>query len=119
LDESQLTYLSDWLDDRFSYLDGEINAGCGTWGIEAPEPVGGADQNVEVFPNPAKDRINIRFAEVGEASVSLYDMTGRLVYSNDSNTQAFVISTRGLSQGIYTLVTHWGGKQQVDRVVVD
>ena len=116
VDESQLDYMRYWLDDRFAYLDREINAGCGTW--EVPEPVEGPTRNVEVFPNPAKDCINIRFAEAGEASVRLYDMTGRLVYSHASNTQAIVISTQGLSQGIYTLVSISAGKQQVDRVVV-
>ncbi len=119
VDESQLTYMSNWLDERFAYLDREINAGCGTWNIEAPEPVEGPNQIVEIYPNPAKDRINIRFAEVCEASVRLYDMTGRLVYSNASNAQAIVISTQGLSQGVYTLVTNVAGKQQVDRVVVE
>ena len=119
VDESQLDYMRYWLDDRFAYLDREINAGCGTWGIEAPEPVEGPARSVEVFPNPAKDRINIRFAEAGEASIRLYDMTGRLVYSNASNTQAFVISTQGLSQGVYTLVVNVDGKQLVDRVVVE
>jgi hypothetical protein len=119
VDENQLTYMSDWLDDRFSYLDGEINAACGTWGIEVPEPVEMPISSVAIYPNPAKDRINIRFAEAGETSVRLYDMTGSLVYSNTSNTQAFVISTRGLNQGVYTLVTLTTGKQQVDRVVVE
>ena len=119
VNEGQLDYMRNWLDDRFSYLDQEINAGCGTWGIVAPEPVEGPARYVEVFPNPAKDRINIRFAEAGEASVRLYDMTGRLVYSNASNTQAFVISTKGLSQGVYTLVSISAGKQQMDRVVVE
>ncbi len=125
VDESQLDYMREWLDARFHYLDDEINAGCGTWNIEAPEvpePVEGVEgptQSVEIYPNPAKDRINIRFAEVGEASVRLYDMTGRLVYSNASNTQALVISTQGLGQGVYTLVTNVDGKQQVDRVVVE
>ena len=116
VDEGQLDYMRNWLEERFSYLDREINAGCGTW--EVPELVEGPTRSVEVFPNPAKDRINIRFAEVGEASVRLYDMTGRLVYSNASNTQAFAISTQGLNQGIYTLVSIVDGKQQVDRVVV-
>jgi hypothetical protein len=119
VDESQLTYLSDWLDDRFSYLDQEINAACGTWGVKVPETVEGPTRIVEVFPNPAKGRINIRFEEAGEASVRLYDMTGRLVYSNTSNTQAFVISTQGLSQGVYTLVVNVEGMQQVDRVMVE
>jgi hypothetical protein len=119
VDESQLDYMRDWLDNRFNYLDGEINAGCGTWGVEEPEPVEEPTRMVEVFPNPAKDRINIRFAEPCEASVKLYDMTGRQVYSNAATTQAFVIATQGLSQGVYTLVTLVDGRQQVDRVVVD
>jgi len=125
VNESQLTYISNWLDDRFAYLDGEIGAACGTWDIEdpeVPEPVEGVEgptQIVEIYPNPAKDRINVRFAEAGEASVRLYDMTGRLVYSNASNSQTIVISTQGLSQGIYTLVTNVGGMQQVNRVVVE
>ena len=119
VDESQLTYMSNWLDDRFSYLDDEINAGCGTWGIEAPEPVEGPTQYVEVFPNPAKDRINVRFAESNEAVVSLYDMMGHLVYTTNANTQCFVIPTQGLSKGIYTLVVNVAGKQQIERVVVE
>ena len=119
VDESQLDYMRYWLDDRFAYLDREINAGCGTWGIEAPEPAEGPTQSVEVFPNPAKDRISIRFAEAGEASIRLYDMTGRLVCSDAANTQAFVISTQGLSQGVYTLVVNVDGKQQIERVVVE
>ena len=119
LDESQLTYMSNWLEARFNYLDAEINAACGTWGIEDPEPVEELTQAVEVFPNPAKDRINIHFAEACDASVRLYDMTGRMVYSNSSNAQAFVIPTQGLSKGIYTLLINVGGKQEVDRVVVE
>ena len=119
VDESQLDYMRWWLDNRFSYLDREIDAACGTWGIEAPELVEGPTRSVEVFPNPAKDRINIRFAKVGEASVRMYDMMGRLVYSDASNAQAYVISTQKLSRGVYTLVTIVDSKQQVDRVVVE
>ena len=119
VDASQLTYMSDWLDNRFHYLDSEINADCGTWDIETPEPVEEPIQSAEVFPNPANERINVRFAEVGEAVVRLYDMTGRLVYTSQATTQAFVIPTQGMAKGIYTLVTIFGAKQQVDRVVVE
>ena len=119
VDEGQLDYMQDWLDQRFSYLDGEINAGCGTWDVEVPEPGEGSTRFVEVFPNPAKDKINVRFAEVCEASVRLYDMTGRLVYSNAALTQTFVISTRGLSQGVYSMVMNLDGRQEMSRVVVE
>ena len=67
----------------------------------------------------AEGRINIRFAEVGEAVVRLYDMTGRLVFTSQATTQAFVIPTQGMAKGIYTLVTIFGAKQQVHRVVVE
>ena len=115
VNESQLTYLSDWLDARFNYLDGEINAGCGTWDVEedAETPL------VEVYPNPAKDRINLRFAGMGEAVVNLYDMMGRLVYSNYCNTQFIAILTHDLPKGIYTLVVHVAEKQQFARVIVE
>ena len=119
VDESQLDYMRDWLVDRFAYLDREINAGCGTWGLDAPEPGEGPTRFVEVFPNPTKDRINIRFEAAGDASIRLYDMMGRLVYSDASNTQAFVISTQGLGRGVYTLVINIADNQQIERVVVE
>ena len=115
VDESQLSYMNDWLKDRFHYLDMEILADCGTWDVEEDTE----NQSVQVFPNPAKDRINVRFAEVNEAIVSLYDMTGRLVYTDNATTQYFVIPTQNLVKGIYTLITNMGGNQQVDRVVVE
>ena len=115
VDENQLTYMNDWLKDRFSYLDTELFVDCGTWDVEEEAEV----QSVQVFPNPAKERINVRFAEAGEAVVNLYDMTGRLVYSDRATTQSFVIPTQNRAKGIYTLVTISAGKQQVDRVVVE
>ena len=115
VDESQLSYMNDWLKDRFHYLDMEILADCGTWDVEEDTE----NQSVQVFPNPVKDRINVRFAEVNEATVSLYDMTGRLVYTDNATTQYFVIPTQNLVKGIYTLITNMGGNQQVDRVVVE
>ena len=115
VDESQLTYMNNWLKDRFSYLDTELMVDCGTWEVEDDMQV----KAVQVFPNPAKDRINVRFAETGEAVVNVYDMTGRLVYSDRATTQFFVIPTQNMAKGIYTLVTITAGKQQVDRVVLE
>ena len=115
VDASQLTYLSNWLDTRFDYLDAEINASCGTWDVE--ETV--ENQFVEVYPNPAKDRINVRFAEEADAVVKLYDITGRLVYSNSGLVQSFVIPTNGMAKGLYTVITCFADQQRVDRVVVE
>ena len=118
VDAGQLDYMSKWMDDRFYYLDNEINAACGTWGIEASEPDEGPTPIAEIFPNPAKDRINIRFAEAGDATVRLFDMTCRLVYSSNASAEALVIPTQGLAKGIYTLLVNRAGKQEVSRVAV-
>ena len=114
VDESQLDYMSDWLDARFAYLDAEINAACGTWDAEKITESG----RVEVFPNPAKDRVNIRFAEAEEAVVQFYDMTGRLVYSTRGVSQAFTIPTHGFRSGIYTVLIQQKDNQFTERVII-
>ena len=115
VDESQLDYMSDWLDARFAYLDAEINSACGTWDSEEITETG----RVEVFPNPAKDRVNIRFAEAGEAVVQLYDMTGRLVYSTHGNSQVFAIPTHGFRSGIYTFLIQQKDNQFTERIIIN
>ena len=116
VDPSQLDYLSNWLDARFDYLDEQINSACGTWGSdEMPE-----NSRVEVFPNPAKDRINVRFAEAqfSSALVKLYDMTGRLVYAVNSADQAIYIPTQGFCRGIYTIHIISQGDQFFERILI-
>ena len=115
VDESHLGYMSDWLDARFEYLDREINSACGTWDSEEVTESCG----VEVFPNPARDRVNIRFAEAGEAVVQLYDMTGRLVHSSHSTVQSLTIPTHGFRKGIYTVLIQQRGNIFTERIIVD
>ena len=117
VDPSQLDYMSDWLEARFAYLDAEINSACGTWSED--ELV--ENQLVEVFPNPAKDRINIRFNETptGEAVVCLYDMTGRLIYSMNSADQALTIPTQHLPNGLYSLTLIINGEMVSNRIIIN
>ena len=116
VDESQLDYLSDWLDRRFAYLDAEINAACGTWSDDET----GNPSFVTVFPNPAKDRLFVRFAEPvsEEVGVRLYDMMGRMVYSARGSDQVMAIPTEKLSSGIYTLLIHHQGNLVKERIII-
>ena len=107
--------MSDWLDARFAYLDAEINSACGTWDAEEITESG----RVEVFPNPAKDRVNIRFAEAGETVVQLYDMTGRMVYSTHGTSQALTIPTHGFRSGIYTVLIQQKDNQFTERIIIN
>lgn len=57
---------------------------------------------VSVFPNPAKDFINVSEIPVGSA-LEIYDMTGKLVYSKKVNTQKVNISTTPFKNGLYLI----------------
>ena len=117
VNEAELNYIAEWLDAHFHWLDTEINSACGTWNNDEVTETSG----VEVFPNPAKDRVYIRFAEPmsGEALLSVYDMMGRLVYFIASADQVLAISTQSFSNGIYTVVIIAEGQRQVKRIVVE
>lgn len=116
VNEGELDYIADWLERRLDYLDVELNEDCGTWGLEETTD----SQFVEVFPNPAKDRINIRFGEAvsDDVSICMYDMSGRLVYAVNTSDQALSIPTTGLPNGLYTLVVQSADDCLVERVMV-
>ena len=116
LDEHQLDYMSDWIEQRLAYLDEEINAHCGTWNTDDFTDT----QDVTVFPNPAIEQINIHLSGFGsqEVSIQLYDCTGRMVYSALVTDGTVRIPTQGLSAGIYTVLVNGDERQKVSRVVV-
>ena len=116
VNEGELDYIADWLERRLYYLDVELNGDCGTW--DSKEILD--SRFVEVFPNPAKDRINLRFGEAvsGGASICMYDMTGRMVYSANTTDQAISITTSGLPNGLFTLVIQTRDERVVERVMV-
>ena len=114
VDASELDYIAEWIEARLNWLDNEINSACGTW--EEDEVI---ESGVEVFPNPAKDRINIRFAEAGEAFIRVYDMTGREVYSISSTEQAVAIPIQGFSSGVYSLTILQNGVMSSNRIIIN
>lgn len=114
VDAGQLDFMSDWLDARFAYLDVELNAACGTWN----EDELAEDQGMEVFPNPTRDQIHVRFAEPTVSLVRLYDMTGREVFSMRGNAQIITIPANMLRSGIYTVLVQLQDRVLTERVIV-
>lgn len=79
------------------------------------------DQNpsqIQVFPNPAVDRLNIRFdSNIGKGHIAIYNTQGVLQYKaqfNTSNETAIKINTRNWAEGAYFLILK-GAKQNVLR----
>jgi hypothetical protein len=55
---------------------------------------------VSVYPNPAKDRINIRSNETIQ-QISIIDLNGKVVYSGNEKS----INVSNLSNGVYFIKT--------------
>jgi len=75
-----------------------------------------------VFPNPAKDLLNIHFGRnEGSANISLIDMTGRVVYQANNETitaNGHQIQTAGYEPGMYLIRTDINGVLSVSQVII-
>ncbi|MDR0582129.1 MAG: T9SS type A sorting domain-containing protein [Prevotellaceae bacterium] len=74
----------------------------------APDAVQSAAPNVTLFPNPARDVVNIRYDTETEGSIvpaacriELFDMSGRFVRTVTTTNGSF--SVQGLENGLYML----------------
>ncbi len=57
-----------------------------------------------VYPNPAKELLNISTNSLNIEKVGLIDMTGKTVISQDSQSSSVSINISGLCKGIYTVL---------------
>lgn len=78
---------------------------------------------VSVFPNPADDKLSIRFNESvqGTATVNIIDINGKLVSSENIasvSNGTFSFDTSNLENGIYNVQIQNGGVSHVQRVIV-
>lgn len=55
-----------------------------------------------IFPNPAKDFVNVSNISKG-ADVSIFDMTGKLLYSTKSTGTTLTLNTASFKNGLYLL----------------
>lgn len=62
---------------------------------------------ITVFPNPATDVVNVKFAEInGDVTLQLFSNDGKQVQSGNANVvagQSTTVDVSGLASGIYTL----------------
>ena len=59
---------------------------------------------ISVYPNPAKDLINIELNNLSEMSkIEMYDVIGKLVYSVQTKDSLIPINVNELNNGVYTI----------------
>ena len=75
-------------------------------------------KNLTVYPNPVKDEINLANADDVD-TVTLYNITGQKVLSQEVNGSNAKINTEALSKGIYFLKATSGTAQKTIKIVKD
>ena len=88
-------------------------------GIETVEDIA-----LNIFPNPASDKINISFdATGGDYSVQITDLTGRTVatgsYSNLNGTQTIEFNTSSLKTGNYLVSVAKSGSSFTKMIAIE
>lgn len=89
--------------------------------VEAPDPTLGQNElgksDIKLYPNPAKDFIQI--AGVENASVEMYDITGRMVLNVSNFHSRETLAVDGFGKGVYLLVIEEGKSRLTKRVIVE
>lgn len=77
--------------------------------------------NFVVFPNPSNGEINIKSRyDVGEATISIFDMNGRKVFSQEIEIhQNASVNATGLNSGIYVIQIEGGNRSQTSKLIIN
>jgi choice-of-anchor B domain-containing protein len=78
--------------------------------------------NVKVFPNPAKNIINISLENIDTFStmeIKIYNLTGKLIYSETVGSREAVINSTGWSSGLYTLLIQQNKRNIRKKIIID
>lgn len=75
-----------------------------------------------IYPNPAKDNVNLKIMESGDFTVNIYDLSGKKIYKNSlGNVQAnnaVSVPLKVLSKGIYILSLEGKNKSYSKRLII-
>ncbi len=71
---------------------------------------------VGIYPNPAKDNVNINIEE--DARISLYDINGRLVYEELLMSGNNSLDLRNFNSGIYFVKLEFQTKVQTKKLII-
>ncbi|MFN6039417.1 MAG: T9SS type A sorting domain-containing protein, partial [Bacteroidota bacterium] len=61
------------------------------------------EDEIKIFPNPAKELVNVSLNRKGNTTLNLMDASGRLVRTFHVSTAQSQLSLEGLESGVYFL----------------
>lgn len=80
---NEINYTKNWIKGRLLWMDGQINAIVDIF--QGVEDLAVNNLNLQVYPNPARERVNFRFEleKAQRIQIKFYDLTGNLVKEFD------------------------------------
>ena len=78
------------------------------------------ESKVNIFPNPADIEVTISYTGAldNDASVTLFDLAGRVVYNSLMNGRSLTISVSGLSKAMYFCKVIFNGQTITRKILV-
>lgn len=77
----------------------ELPVYMGGYSISVPENEG--ISNMNVYPNPAQGQLNVVLSDVGEYTLSIFDLEGKLISTQQKTGNKFQTSVGSLASGVY------------------
>jgi hypothetical protein len=74
------------------------------------------NQNLSIYPNPAKDKISI-YSDSTVEKVLVYNIFGKLVYKSSKDSKNLTVDISNFSKGIYLVKVFSGGFSKTKKIV--
>lgn len=74
---------------------------------------------VRIYPNPSPNNFSVEWNETGRADITIYDLSGRLVYSKKNLANGDIISDFSMSKGAYVIEIAVGEKVTSQKLIVN
>jgi hypothetical protein len=102
--------------------DGGTFSNGNAFGIRLNTSVANLDEissaDFSVYPNPASEVININSSKMLNATISVTDLTGKVVKTSTINGLTASVNTSGLNNGIYYVTITNGNSTSTQKVVI-
>lgn len=74
--------------------------------------------NIDVFPNPAKEKITILSSSNTEGVITITDLLGKIVKEAKINSNQTVINTEDIQSGVYFIKVTLGNNSNTQKIVI-
>jgi len=76
------------------------------------------NNNFIVYPNPAKDYINIKFTDNSKKEISIISQTGQVIFKKECFETEIKIKTSNLNSGIYFIIVKNKNKIETSKFII-